>query len=575
MSFLWFGRTSKKPAITKQRGCSVKSADNQTPYERTGLVKERDGDTSSLCSSNNATVKPKKVASLNTNDNDSLIFESETGCSFDINDIVSVCVFCDPYGASLVVNGKQYIAWYKVDLKPGASANGEYAYKGYGYILSSDFSRLKQILEPKGWKFQPAKTKAPWFADGEKGIMPPRNDNDIDSSTTNAQSYLPIDFTHIQCRTMIEKDEAYAAFRSGQLEKSRELLHQVHNTYPDDIDVYVQLAKIEMSRCDWHEATYAIIMWIELLIYEIKAKENMSEYLETAKQRISQLKDFETIMIKDYAIPTERILQLLNASFGTTNVALSASVDNRPFLMLGYCYMRMFPNDVASYNLPNNLIACYQQHLIESDHAICSPMSNADTLIYGIGLLMALANIKGDIKVLENRALMERWNRRPSYAVYTQTVENAKAFRDNWMQHILNFTINEVRNAYNCTIYPRFVAHIEDMLMNENTYGNSLLAMLGATGQPLTTVPTGWVHTAEEINKKLKDLRSVGDVYGMQFEVEVDDDDYIVSPTSYISDEQLAEWLSKRINRNVYCGGTNRKNGDRRRIFSYFDIIQI
>lgn len=100
------------------------------------------------------------------------IFTSETNCTINVDDIKSLTIFCDKYGATLIVGDTQLIAWYKVDIKAGKQAKGSYAFDGYAYISGKDFLKLKPILLKRGWEFHSAKSGSPWFAEGESAICP-------------------------------------------------------------------------------------------------------------------------------------------------------------------------------------------------------------------------------------------------------------------------------------------------------------------------------------------------------------------------------------------------------------------
>lgn len=112
------------------------------------------------------------LAEAEKNGTNGSIFTSETNCTINIDDIKSLTIFCDKYGATLTVGDTQLIAWYKVDIKAGKQAKGDYAFDGFAYISGKDFLRLKPILLKRGWEFHSAKSGSPWFAEGESAVCP-------------------------------------------------------------------------------------------------------------------------------------------------------------------------------------------------------------------------------------------------------------------------------------------------------------------------------------------------------------------------------------------------------------------
>ena len=100
------------------------------------------------------------------------MFATETNCCFDVDDVNGLTIFCDRYGATLSIGGSQLLAWYKVDLKPGSIAKGDYVFNGYLYISCNDFAKLKPILVERGWSFHDTKSGPPFFAEGEVGTEP-------------------------------------------------------------------------------------------------------------------------------------------------------------------------------------------------------------------------------------------------------------------------------------------------------------------------------------------------------------------------------------------------------------------
>lgn len=112
------------------------------------------------------------LAEAEKNGTNGSIFTSETNCTINIDDIKSLTIFCDKYGAILTVGDTQLIAWYKVDIKAGKQAKGDYAFDGFAYISGKDFLRLKPILLKRGWEFHSAKSGSPWFAEGESAVCP-------------------------------------------------------------------------------------------------------------------------------------------------------------------------------------------------------------------------------------------------------------------------------------------------------------------------------------------------------------------------------------------------------------------
>ena len=115
------------------------------------------------------TASPAEIEKSAANE---AIFTSETNCTINVDDIKSLTIFCDKYGATLTVGDTQLIAWYKVDIKAGKQAKGAYAFEGYAYISGKDFLKLKPILLKRGWEFHSAKSGSPWFAEGESAVCP-------------------------------------------------------------------------------------------------------------------------------------------------------------------------------------------------------------------------------------------------------------------------------------------------------------------------------------------------------------------------------------------------------------------
>lgn len=505
------------------------------------------------------------------------VFKSEIGTEINVDAILSVSPMCDIYGACIRGNGRSFVVWYRVCVEDKErNVRGGYGDDKSGWITFGDFSRLKPLLVERGWSFFKSKSGSPWFVEGESGERPIGRNENYCGEALSGECFLPLGHSQMEVHNREEKDRAIQALCCGEFVSARRFLQRARMSHPEDMDVYKRLARVEVARGAWHEAVYSIVMWLELLVYEISLRSDKGRYVIHARQNVRKIENLMEIRIKTYSIPTCRILSMLENSFSSSGAALAAAVDMEPYIMLGYCYCMLFPRDVASYSFSAALLENYRS--LQSGRPAGQDFRETSDVhvIFGIGLLMALANVKGDIKGQDRDELYLRWDRRPSYAVYTQTVDNAREFRDNWMRGILDIEVKDLSRRFGCKVNPRFSIHIEDMVADDPRYGKSLIVMLGATGQPLTTVPSQAVHTISEIENKLKDLRSVGDVYGMQFEVEVDDDDYIVSSTGHnLTDEDLAGWLSQNLKRNVYCGGTRHDDGVTWRIFSYFDIIQI
>lgn len=119
-----------------------------------------------------STAIDKKASPAEKSAVNEAIFTSETNCTINVDDIKSLTIFCDKYGSTLAVGDTQLIAWYKVDIKVGKHAKGDYAFEGYAYISGKDFLRLKPILLKRGWEFHSAKSGSPWFAEGESAVCP-------------------------------------------------------------------------------------------------------------------------------------------------------------------------------------------------------------------------------------------------------------------------------------------------------------------------------------------------------------------------------------------------------------------
>lgn len=195
--------------------------------------------------------------------------------------------------------------------------------------------------------------------------------------------------------------------------------------------------------------------------------------------------------------------------------------------------------------------------------------------MFALGLLMSMANVRGDVKELEKETLVRRWDRRPTYAVYTQTLEDFERRRDENMNRVLRHVVADVAMTYGCDVRPVHAIHLEKMVSDEKTYGNEIMALVGVTGSPLTNVPVSGTSYVTAFNRKLEDLRYVGDVYGMRIEIAVDDDDYVISSTgSAVEDQSVATWMSRRMNRNVHCGGTRREGEKHYRQYCWFEIHQ-
>ena len=171
----------------------------------------------------NGVAIDKKASSAETekrdaNDNES-IFTSETKCTINIDDIKSLTIFCDKYGATLTIGDAQLIAWYKVDIKTGRRAKGDYAFDGYAYISGKDFLRLKPILLKRGWEFHSVKSGSPWFAEGEAAVCP--KEVEVISQSVNDGQRINDDAPNDECigakeetiepvasdRTQLPKDE--------------------------------------------------------------------------------------------------------------------------------------------------------------------------------------------------------------------------------------------------------------------------------------------------------------------------------------------------------------------------------
>lgn len=371
------------------------------------------------------------------------------------------------------------------------------------------------------------------------------------------------------------KEEAVLQKRMSNFEYSRKIYNKVRLAFPGDADTYKGLAKVEICRRDYHEAVYAIVMWMELIVYAIKHSDRFAVFKSLANKNIAQLYGAPSFEIKGLPVDLERIIRLIVESGMWSDSVLSFAVNKDPYLMLGLCYLRLFPKDLASCTVPPHMLSNYENALAGHPTGVDFRNTPYEGVVFALGLLMSMANVRGDVKELEKETLVRRWDRRPTYAVYTQTLEDFERRRDENMNRVLRHVVADVAMTYGCDVRPVHAIYLEKMVSDEKTYGNEIMALVGVTGSPLTNVPVSGTSYVTAFNRKLEDLRYVGDVYGMRIEIAVDDDDYVISSTgSAVEDQSVATWMSRRMNRNVHCGGTRREGEKHYRQYCWFEIHQ-
>ena len=202
------------------------------------------------------------------------VFKSEIGTEINIDAITSVAIICDEYGATIQESGKIHYSWYRVCVKDkDKDVSGGYGDEAAGWITIDDFSKLKPVLLKQGWLFHRSRTGAPWYAEGEAGARPSKacvSDRASVHDSAIGESFLPLPLVNVSVLDLDDHKAAIQELIEGRIDSARHILQRVRERYPRDLQVYKRLARLEIAQRDWNEAVYSIMMWLELLVYEIR-----------------------------------------------------------------------------------------------------------------------------------------------------------------------------------------------------------------------------------------------------------------------------------------------------------------